>query len=124
MFRCNKEFPLAPTKKEDSMPRQVSATVVSVTGWGNIGKRSKGTGIILFVALVAIALSVWFIPVSSLTQHARNPSRAISGVRESYETSPISFEANQGQADSSVKFLSRGLGYTRSEERRVGKECV
>src|SRR2546427_2561770 len=112
MFRCNKEFPLAPTKKEDSMPRQVSATVVSVTGWGNIGKRSKGTGIILFVALVAIALSVWFIPVASLTQHARNPSRAISGVRESYETSPISFEANQGQADSSVKFLSRGVGYT------------
>jgi hypothetical protein len=32
-------------------------------------------------------------------------------VRASYAQLPFSFEANQGQADSNVKFLSRGSGY-------------
>src|SRR5580765_7725178 len=31
---------------------------------------------------------------------------------ESYGKLPLSFEANQGQTDSQVKFLSRGNGYT------------
>lgn len=31
---------------------------------------------------------------------------------ETYGKLPLSFEANQGQTDSSVKFLSRGGGYT------------
>lgn len=32
-------------------------------------------------------------------------------VRATYARLPLSFEANQGQADSEVKFLSRGNGY-------------
>lgn len=35
-----------------------------------------------------------------------------SGVRESYGRLPLSFEANQGQADAAVQFLARGPGYT------------
>ena len=31
---------------------------------------------------------------------------------ESYGKLPLSFEANQGQTDSQVKFLARGRGYT------------
>src|SRR6202453_1827254 len=48
---------------------------------------------------------------------------------------PLFFEANEGQTDPSVRYLTRSDGYTmfltptetvlveRSEERRVGKEC-
>ena len=35
-------------------------------------------------------------------------------VRESYGRLPMSFEANQGQADAPVQFLARGLGYALS----------
>src|SRR6185295_5219064 len=35
-----------------------------------------------------------------------------SRLRESYGKLPLSFEANQGQMDSEVKFLSRGNGYS------------
>ena len=41
---------------------------------------------------------------TDLVNHAR--------LRESYGRLPISFEANQGQTDGSVKFLSRGSGYS------------
>src|SRR5438552_3541482 len=34
------------------------------------------------------------------------------GLVESYGKVPLSFEANQGQTDPRVKFLSRGSGYT------------
>ena len=33
-------------------------------------------------------------------------------VNETYGRLPLTFEANQGQADARVKFLSRGMGYT------------
>src|SRR6266481_1062114 len=33
-------------------------------------------------------------------------------VTEKYGQLPLAFEANQGQADAQVKFLSRGSGYT------------
>src|SRR5438876_1365408 len=33
-------------------------------------------------------------------------------VREAYGKLPLTFEANRGQTDSRVKFLSRGSGYT------------
>jgi hypothetical protein len=41
------------------------------------------------------------------------PNPATQGkIVESYGKLPLSFEANQGQTDAKVKFLSRGLGYT------------
>ena len=39
---------------------------------------------------------------------AQNKAR----LQESYSKLPLSFEANQGQSDSKVKFISRGSGYT------------
>jgi hypothetical protein len=46
------------------------------------------------------------VPIASgkLANHA--------GLQEAYGILPISFEANQGQTDSGVKFLSRGRGYS------------
>ncbi len=40
------------------------------------------------------------------------PEAAKSPIVDSYGKLPLSFEANQGQTDSRVKFLSRGKGYT------------
>src|SRR2546422_4196330 len=113
MFRCGKEISLLAPMKEDSMAEQVSAAVAVVSNFGNTS-RSNGTGKIVFAVLTGITLSFWFIPLPAPhhTQNAQSPSRAISGVRKSYDILPITFEANQGQADPNVKFLSRGLGYT------------
>ena len=49
----------------------------------------------------------------STANQAVTPSRAAHAqVRERYGNLPLSFEANHGQSDSSVKFLSRGSGYS------------
>ncbi len=70
--------------------------------------------------------------------HAVSPDRgAHAQVRERYGHLPLSFEANHGQSDSRVAFLSRGSGYTlfltsneavlvlsQSKETRVGKPLV
>ena len=40
------------------------------------------------------------------------PAAVKRGVQESYAKLPLSFEANQGQTDPKVQFLSRGSGYT------------
>src|SRR5215831_16230348 len=39
-------------------------------------------------------------------------SGASANIPAVYKNLPLAFEPNQGQADSQVKFLSRGLGYT------------
>ena len=49
----------------------------------------------------------------STADHAVTPDHAASAqVRERYGNLPLSFEANHGQSDSTVKFLSRGSGYS------------
>src|SRR5687767_13813455 len=35
-----------------------------------------------------------------------------AAIQNAYSRLPLSFEANQGQVDGSVKFLARGAGYT------------
>jgi len=45
------------------------------------------------------------------TAQTASPAMA-AGVQQSYGKLPLSFEANQGQADSKVKFASRGPGYS------------
>jgi hypothetical protein len=51
---------------------------------------------------------------SSSAQNATEPSAPAnaSAARSSYGKLPLSFEANTGQTDARVKFLSRGNGYT------------
>ncbi len=43
---------------------------------------------------------------------AKDPAARKARFIELYQKLPLSFEANQGQADGTVKFLSRGPGYT------------
>ena len=56
----------------------------------------------------------WWLPNSALVSPASNPSRRAVELRvsENYGKLPLSFEPNQGQASSEVKFLARGNGYT------------
>src|ERR1039458_4813570 len=49
---------------------------------------------------------------ATLQGHSGVPDSANLRVIESYGKLPLSFEANQGQTDSHVKFLSRGNGYS------------
>ena len=55
-------------------------------------------------------------PTSEASRRRIKPSLPISlpsaQVRERYGNLPLSFEANHGQSDSTVKFLSRGSGYS------------
>lgn len=66
---------------------------------------------VTFLGLAAfspLTVSLWADPLP--TPVSLPPS--IAGVQSSYGKLPLSFEANHGQADSSVKFLTRGPGHT------------
>ena len=65
------------------------------------------TGLTLVVVL-APAATLW---ADSATT-AAPPSSSMASVQSAYGKLPLSFEANHGQADSSVQFLARGHGYT------------
>jgi hypothetical protein len=57
----------------------------------------------------------WTAALSSVQPSAQvSPKRAITQVQQAYGNAgpPLTFEANQGQTSSQVKFLSRGEGYT------------
>src|SRR5688572_2506495 len=63
-----------------------------------VRRAAFSAGIGLCAALVILV--VWFIPVDE------------APLRQAYASIPLSFEANQGQTDPSVRFLSRGRGST------------
>jgi hypothetical protein len=46
------------------------------------------------------------------SQPADNPAAKKAQVAQNYGRIPLSFEANRGQADKTVKFLSNGSGYS------------
>ncbi|PYV02717.1 MAG: hypothetical protein DMG26_10790, partial [Acidobacteria bacterium] len=48
----------------------------------------------------------------NLTKQAPLDAASPARLAEAYGKLPLSFEANQGQTDRRVKFLSRGSGYT------------
>jgi hypothetical protein len=77
----------------------------------------------LFVVLAGTRVLSQLNPVPLLSQPAVVKDRLPAGLSrpdpevqgktvESYGKLPLSFEANQGQTDAKVKFLSRGSGYT------------
>jgi hypothetical protein len=59
-----------------------------------------------------IALSAWTAPADSQVSAPPDNSAAMLQVAQNYGKIPLSFEANQGQADKTVKFVSRGSGYS------------
>ncbi|PYV36295.1 MAG: hypothetical protein DMG06_31030, partial [Acidobacteria bacterium] len=52
------------------------------------------------------------LPGSSAIPSFNTPTKASKGLAASYGQLPLSFEANQGQTDPQVQFLSRSSGYT------------
>jgi hypothetical protein len=50
-------------------------------------------------------------PFNRERSFSRRPPRGVDQKSEAYGRLPIRFEANDGQTDSKVKFLSRGVGY-------------
>ena len=70
---------------------------------------------LLALGLVAIVLvGMDFSPILARKPYsaAKIPGAGEPQVVEAYGKLPLSFEANQGQTDGQVKFLSRGSGYT------------
>ena len=55
-------------------------------------------------------LTILLVPIFAFTQTISTPPRPIDS--SSYGKLPLSFEANQGQVDPAVQFLSHGRGYT------------
>src|SRR5207302_9655016 len=72
---------------------------------------------ILVFTLVSLAVFAWkpttrTIAGPKFTKPAGSAEATQARLAESYGKIPLSFEANQGQTDPRVKFLSRGSGYT------------
>src|SRR6266699_4217345 len=72
---------------------------------------------ILVFTLASLAVFAWkpttrTIAGPKLTKPASSAEPTQARLAESYGKLPLSFEANRGQTDPRVKFLSRGSGYT------------
>src|SRR5207302_6000942 len=72
---------------------------------------------ILVFTLVSLAVFAWkpttrTIAGRKLTKPASSAEATQARLAESYGKVPLSFEANRGQTDPRVKFISRGSGYT------------
>jgi hypothetical protein len=68
----------------------------------------------IFYSLLAILLSVLSLgghKPAGMSSPARDASMSKARVLKSYGGLPMSFEVNQGQADSDVRFVARGQGY-------------
>jgi hypothetical protein len=85
-------------------------------------KRNLKNSVTYLLVLVLVGAMGWFalpghtasrpeatIPI---TADAKAGQATKTQVREAYGQLPLSFEANHGQTDSEVKFLSRGNGYS------------
>ncbi len=77
---------------------------------------------IVFILGLMVVTGLAIMSPSSAFQPAKLPRTPVPGSQrppasqaqlvESFGKRPLAFEVNQGQADSAVKFLSRGSGYT------------
>ncbi len=68
-----------------------------------------------FVSLIIGAVFLvnsWVMPVNNLAAHKKDSQVAVANRPAHFGHLPLSFEANQGQTDARVKFLSRGNGYS------------
>ena len=81
-------------------------------------KHLKRTALVLFslcaliVATAFISLHKPIVGKSGAGKEQGAPQAVNQKIVENYGKFPLSFEANQGQADSQVKFISRGSGYS------------
>jgi hypothetical protein len=64
--------------------------------------------VLLSIGLIAASAAA----APGATPNAPKPDRNKAQIAQNYGKLPLSFEANQGQSDAQVKFLSRGNGYS------------
>ena len=69
-----------------------------------------GKGVILYVCLVLAAMTL--VRFGGKMESASARQAASLRFVASYGNLPLSFDANQGQTDSAVRYLSRGNGYS------------
>src|ERR1700748_3438831 len=89
-------------------------------GQHSLRRRFLSLSCLLTLLLLA---GVWNLPPSPARRRVPDNAASSAGLRkstaeqaallgEAYGKLPLSFEANDGQTDARVKFLSRGSGYT------------
>src|SRR5690242_14676932 len=74
-------------------------------------KKSRHIGYLLVIALVALSSTGESGKRTNIIE-SRRANRAQRSLQNAYAQLPLSFEANLGQVDEEVKFLSRGDGYS------------
>src|SRR5438132_7693991 len=62
--------------------------------------------------LLLLSLITTFVAAQALAQQIKPDEAKRIQLNQAYGKLPLSFEANQGQTDPQVKFLSRGNGYS------------
>lgn len=78
------------------------------TFWAKEQRTARAGLALIFLLLAAMVTRAHAAPeIRNAYDHPSNAS-----ILESYGKLPMSFEANEGQANSPVKFLSRGDGYS------------
>ena len=77
----------------------------------SLGIQSSPVRVLLVCGLIAAA-SFTSLAQGPASQAADNPAATKAQLAENYGKIPLSFEANQGQADKTAKFLSNGSGYS------------
>jgi hypothetical protein len=80
----------------------------------SIGTPNRPMALLLVLTLTALLLgsSSSTLPTETSNQRSIPAKPDKAAIVESYGQLPISFEANQGQADAQAKFLARGQGYS------------
>lgn len=77
-----------------------------------LGVSRAGVGILVSLILVGLVALVQAGPGPVVSPNMSAEARGKPQVLAAYSKLPLNFEANQGQTDRQVKFLSRGRGYT------------
>jgi hypothetical protein len=70
--------------------------------------RSLLSNILIAFLLIGLTTAFAAAPIPSIPSQAANPQKLV----QTYGKLPLSFEANRGQADPGIQFLSRGSGYS------------
>ena len=73
--------------------------------------QSSPVRVLLVCGLIAVS-SLSTLGQGTAKQAVDNPATTRAQLAENYGKFPLSFEANQGQADKTAKFLSNGSGYS------------
>ena len=73
--------------------------------------RARALPVVTALAVVSIFFALGWLPASAASRDNKRPVAPAASRQAKLINVPLSFEPNQGQAASTVQFLSRGSGY-------------